>query len=107
MAADLSSIRSAFEDGAYNISVHGFFEMGNDYITTAAFDQAIVFDMPEVIEDYPNDPKGASCLILAWVGLDSPIHACIGYAGSQPLIITVYRPNLKPEAWSEDFRTRR
>ena len=107
MAADLSFIRRTFEVGAYNISVHGFTEMGNDYITTAALDRAIAFDMPEVIEDFPNNQRGASCLILAWIELDSPIHACIGYAGSHRLIITVYRPNLRPKAWSEDFRTRR
>jgi hypothetical protein len=59
----------------------------------------------EVIEDYPNDKYGPSCLILGFTESEIPLHIQCSYA-SRPLvkIITLYEPN--PSRWM-DFKTRR
>ena len=58
-----------------------------------------------IIEEYPRDPRGASCLILGLVG-DRPLHVLCGRLGAEEiLIITAYEPD--PEEWEADWRTRK
>ena len=59
----------------------------------------------EVIEDYPEDKYGASCLIFGMTMTGRPLHIQCSYP-SRPLIkiITLYEPDLA--RWI-DFRTRR
>ena len=59
----------------------------------------------EVIEDYPEDKYGPSCLIYGTTVAGRPIHIQCSYP-SRPLVkvITVYEPD--PERWI-DFRVRR
>ncbi|MDZ4341552.1 MAG: DUF4258 domain-containing protein [Candidatus Binatia bacterium] len=58
----------------------------------------------EVLEDYPDDPRGESCLILGYAEA-RPIHVVCGYTSTRSIrVITVYLP--KPPKW-EDERTRR
>lgn len=60
----------------------------------------------QVIEDYPNDKYGPSCLISGLTQADRPLHVQCSYP-SRPLIkiITVYEPD--PQQWINDFTTRR
>lgn len=53
-----------------------------------------------VIEDYPNDKYGPSCLILGFTGAGRPIHLQCSYP-LRPLIkiITAYEPD--PTQWAE------
>lgn len=59
----------------------------------------------EVIEDYPDDKYGPSCLVLGFTAAGRPLHVQCSYP-SRPLvkIITLYEPD--PELWI-DFRERR
>jgi hypothetical protein len=59
----------------------------------------------EVIEDYPDDKYGPSCLILGFTNSGRPLHIQCSHP-SRPLvkIITVYEP--EPELWI-DLRIRR
>jgi hypothetical protein len=59
----------------------------------------------EVIEDYPEDKYGPSCLILGRTRAGRPLHLQCSYP-SRPLtkIITLYEPD--PDLWI-DFRIRR
>ncbi len=62
----------------------------------------------EILEAYPHDPRGESCLMLGYAGI-KPIHAVLGWVkvrGTEKRIlriITVYIP--QPPKWS-DPRTR-
>lgn len=58
-----------------------------------------------IIEDYPNDKYGPSCLILGFTQLNIPLHIQCSYP-SRPVvkIITLYEPN--PARWV-DFKMRR
>jgi hypothetical protein len=59
----------------------------------------------EIIEDYPDDKYGPSCLVLGWTKGRRPLHAQCSYP-SRPIvkIITCYEPD--PNLWYE-FRVRR
>jgi hypothetical protein len=58
----------------------------------------------EVLENYPDDPRGPSALILGHTDAGRPIHAvCAFDPNGMLLIITTYEP--KPPRWSDD-RTR-
>ena len=57
----------------------------------------------EVLENYPDDPRGASCLVLGFAAT-RPLHIVCGRTKSDRLVvITVYRPQ-EPK-WG-DPRTR-
>ena len=58
----------------------------------------------EIIEDYPDDKYGPSCLILGFTQAKRPVHIQCSYP-SRPLIkiITLYQPD--PKRWI-DFKVR-
>jgi hypothetical protein len=61
-----------------------------------------------LLEEYPDDPRGESCLVLGFVG-SRPLHAVLGWAAMKGetqrmlRLITVYTPTVPK--WS-DPRTR-
>ena len=64
-----------------------------------------IFVDAEVIEDYPEDKYGPSCLILGKTREGRPLHIQCSYP-SRPLIkiVTLYEPD--PDRWI-DLRIRR
>jgi hypothetical protein len=93
MPLDLNMISECIRTGRYSITAHGYEELDNDNITIEKLEIAVGSDEPEIIEDYPDDPRGASCLILGWCKPDLPIHVCIGISNNEPEVITAYRPS--------------
>ena len=64
-----------------------------------------VIDEGEIIEDYPEDARGHSCLMLG-SGLDSrPIHIVCAPKEDFLAIITAYVPT--NEEWEAGFRRRK
>jgi len=63
-----------------------------------------VVEEGEVIEDYPEDTRGHSCLILGWARDGRPIHIVCAPKEEYLAIITVYVPD--KTQWSRDFRRR-
>ena len=57
----------------------------------------------EIIEDYPEDVRGPSCLMLG-SGEGRPIHVVGSPKDEYLAIITAYVPD--PSQWSPDFRQR-
>jgi len=97
-------IQSLIENRRYRFSSHAEKERHADQITADEFEQAMGVN-PEVIEDYPNDPRGASCLALGFTAKGDPIHVVCGLSASNVLIVvTIYRPD--PREWL-NWRTRR
>lgn len=66
-------------------------------------EEALRSDALELIEDYPEDPRGHSHLLLGFAGR-KPIHAVCAVHENALVVITVYRP--EPALW-QDSRTRR
>jgi len=59
-----------------------------------------------IIEPYPDDPRGASCLILGFASGDRPLHVICGkIEEDEILIITAYEPD--PREWEVDWKTRK
>lgn len=69
-------------------------------ISVPEMEQAILDDSL-IIEDYPNDKYGPSCLILGYTLNRRPLHVQCSYP-YRPLIkiITLYQPD--PELWIDD-----
>jgi len=58
----------------------------------------------EVVEDYPEDARGHSCLLLGYGEANRPIHVVCSPKDDYLAIITTYIPD--EDEWSPDFRTR-
>jgi len=66
--------------------------------------RAAIFE-GEIVEDYPDDVRGHSCLMLGY-GVDRrPIHVVCAPKPDYLAIITAYLPNM--EQWETDLKTRR
>ena len=71
-------------------------------ISTAEIETVVMTG--EVIEDYPEDARGHSCLKLGLVQSNRPIHVVCAPKDDYLAIITAYLPD--PNQWSSDFRRR-
>jgi hypothetical protein len=72
-------------------------------ISTAEVRHAI--ETGEVVEDYPDDPRGHSCLILGYGADGRPIHVVCSPRSDYLAIITAYIPS--EEEWQDNFRKRK
>jgi Domain of unknown function (DUF4258) len=63
-----------------------------------------VIDEGEVVEDYPEDERGHSCLLLGRGDEGRPIHVVCSPKDEYLAIITTYLPD--EAEWPGDFRTR-
>jgi hypothetical protein len=100
----LEQIRSKMLRRQYEFSKHAVDQSIIREISVAEVEQA-VSGRSEVVEDYPDDKYGPSCLILGFTKAGRPIHLQCSYP-SRPLIkiITLYEPD--PDRW-EDFKVRK
>ncbi len=86
-------------------TLHAIEEMNaeDDMITTNEV-RDVVFN-GEMIEDYPEDKRGHSCLMLGVPNNRRPVHVVCAPKEEYLAIISVYIPSL--EKWEADFKTRR
>jgi len=76
----------------YEISFHAEKERYAEDISINDLEAAVYSG--EILEDYPDDPRGTSCLILGY-SKNRPIHIVCGYSSTKWIrIITVYLPKL-------------
>ena len=102
--APLDDIRTRLAARQYLLSKHAADQMIRRDIGAAEIEQAIL-GPSEVIEDYPSDKYGPSCLILGYTDTGRPLHVHCTYADTALVkIVTVYEPD--PARWT-DLRTRR
>lgn len=98
----IEEIRAKIQAGQFECSKHTV-ESILRQISVHELREAIVNG--EIIEDYPEDKYGPSCLVLGFTRAGRPLHFQCSYP-SRPLvkIITLYEPD--PAEWI-DFRVRR
>jgi hypothetical protein len=100
---DIEWIRQQVRAANYEFSGHADDERQAERIPIAEVEEALLAG--EILEDYPNDPRGPSCLVLGQGNLGYPIHVVCGQTRSARLrLITVYIPS-QPK-WIDE-RTRR
>ncbi len=99
----LSSIQEKFNLNLFEFSKHAADRMILRHIAVNEVREAI--NSGEVIEDYPQDKYGPSCLILGKTKQKRFLHIQCSYPSrSLVKVITVYEPD--PNEWSS-FRVRK
>ncbi len=63
-----------------------------------------VIEKGKIVEDYPEDPRGHSCLMLAKDNKERPIHIVCSPKKDYLAIITAYIPD--SNEWSADYKAR-
>lgn len=99
---DIQRIREKILSGDWVLSGHARIRAGQRCIRD--FDLVISLANGEIIEDYPEDQRGHSCLVLGHTENGDPIHSVCAFDPSGTLIIvTAYFP--EPPKW-KDSKTR-
>lgn len=104
MTTLIVEIRRKFAEEQFEFSKHAVDQSILRQVRVQEIREAIA--KGQVIEDYPEDKYGLSCLICGLTQAQRPIHVQCGYP-SRSLIknITVYEPD--PQRWNDDFTQRR
>jgi len=100
---DINDIKEKVKNNKYKISFTHTEKLRQREIEIRELEEAIFTG--EIIERYPTDPRGPSCLILGYTQLNRPLHIVCGIIEGELLIITAYEPS--PEEWKPDWKTRR
>lgn len=98
-------IKKLAYSGDYRITFHARQEMDNDEISTKDLIYAITGETCKIIEDYPEDPRGPSHLLLTWIPEKEPVHICCAVHEETLVIITAYKPD--SDLWHKGWRTRK
>jgi len=64
-----------------------------------------IIERGEFVEDYPEDVRGHSCLMVGRGEGSRPVHVVCSPKDDYLAIITAYLPD--PEEWEPDFKTRK
>ena len=99
----LGEIQARVKDRDYYFTLHAGDRTIERHIAVREVEEALLSESAEVIEDYPEDPRSPSCLILGMTGNSRPLHIQCTYAPNVA-VITAYEP--KAEEWI-DWRIRR
>jgi hypothetical protein len=89
----LEEIKGLISASKYEISFHADRERRNENLEIVDLKNAMA--QGEILEDYPTDPRGPSCLILGFSKDGRPIHIICGKLPTNIVrLITVYIPSL-------------
>ncbi len=100
----INEIRDKIFRQEYEFSKHAVDQSIIRDISVNELEQAL-YNQSEVIEDYPDDKYGPSCLVLGFTDNNRPLHIQCSYL-VRPLvkIVTLYEPDI--DRWI-DFRIRK
>jgi len=101
--AILSTVRSSAEKRIIFLP-HAIRQMSRPDRMISRLDiRSVIFD-GEVIEDYPEDQRGHSCLMLGFDATKRAIHVVCSPKNEYLAVITAYLPDI--DEWSDDYRFR-
>jgi hypothetical protein len=99
----IESVKEKVESGEYRLTVHAFERCVERNISPDQIKSVILSS--EIIEEYPEDKYGPSCLMRGTTAEGQILHVQCSF---EPVwIITAYDPTLNPEEWDQDFKRRR
>lgn len=102
--SQIENIQRKIINQCYELSKHAVDQSIVRGIEISELEQAFC-NNSEVIEDYPDDKYGPSCLVLGFTDAGRPLHVQCSYPERELIkIITLYEPD--PKRWN-DFRTRK
>ena len=100
---EIKIIQEKIKQGRYILSFTHTEKLRQRRIKAEHIEQAISTGM--IVEDYPEDRRGPSCLILGFTG-ERPLHVVCGRLDADEiLVITAYEPNATE--WENDWKTRK
>lgn len=102
MPPDIDLLHELIRSQNYLFSDHASHRAAERLITSSEIEEAIL--KGEVIEDYPDDKYGPSCLILGYTAKGRVLHVQVSYP-PKVKIITVYVPSI--DEWEKDWKTRK
>lgn len=99
----IEQLRTKIASNRFEFSKHALDQSILRKITIQELHEAILDG--EVIEDYPEDKYGPSCLVFGRTKSDRPLHVQCSHPSREIIkIITLYQPD--PEQWI-DYKVRR
>jgi hypothetical protein len=101
----LNTVRHLIRTGSVRISEHGYDELSEDELTVKELLEGI--EQAQIVEEYPDYPKGNCILLLQKDKQGSPVHVLWGVpkGHDKPVVlVTAYRPN--PKLWDHKFLNR-
>jgi len=102
MPPDLAALRQCFTDRTYLLTAHASDRAAQRGIISQEIEDAVLHG--EIIEEYPEDKYGPSCLLLEHTGAGRVLHVQVSYPPAVK-VITVYEPS--PDDWDETFSVRK
>ena len=100
----ISKVKELVKNRNYRLTLHAEVERDADSISVVEIEEALLHNETGFIEDYPDDPRGHSYLLLGFTGEGKPIHTLCSVHEETLVMITVYRPD--PDLWI-DWRLRK
>jgi hypothetical protein len=104
LSRQLDAIKWSVRTGHHRFTVHSITRAGAHNITLDEVEAAILSDAAEIIEDYPIDPRGPSCLVYGETAGGIVLHIVCSHPPGVA-IITSYRPDRT--MWESDLKTRK
>lgn len=92
----LEAIQANVKERDYCFTLHAGDRMTERHISVREVEEALLSGSAEVIEDYPEDPRSPSCLILGITKGGRPLHIQCTYAPNVA-VVTAYEP--KTNEW--------
>ena len=102
MPPDNDSLKQAFRDKSYLLTAHASQRGVQRGISSSEIEEAVISG--EVIEDYPDDKYGPSCLIFGKTNSNRVLHIQVSYPPNVK-VITLYEPS--SDEWESDWKTRK
>jgi hypothetical protein len=100
----IDRIRNKVQDGQFELTKHAVDQSIIRHISMTELREAI--DSGVIIEDYPKDKYGPSCLMLGYTQTGRPLHVQCSYPTRDLVkIITLYEPD--PSEWIDGKVRRR
>jgi hypothetical protein len=93
MSIELDFVRSEIKNQSYEITLHADEERIADELMISELEFVLVSGM--ILEHYPGDKRGESCLVLGFSPEGIPVHVVCGKNSLGHLVlITVYIPSM-------------
>ena len=94
-----------FKKGNYRLTIHAEQERERDEITLKEIEECFGSGTMELIEDYPEDPRGHSFLLLGFTSRREAVHFVCAVHEEELVMITLYKPDpAKWKNWRERIR---
>jgi len=102
---DITEIIHACEEEKILFLPHAIRQMSRPERMITPSEIRNVIQKGEIIEDYPDDVRGHSCLMLGFGETGRPIHVVCSPKDAYLSVITAYLPDVN--GWRKDFKKRK